>query len=440
MSRIELAGYGTPIPTISLPDPNASGERPTLELVLENGVPFEKADFVSLGYTHYEVWCVGGAGGKGGDAGLYLPEGVFTPETMPLDVYNAFKELETRDTGMIWVPAAGQWMTQGQYWDYTGFRFNQSYFTTTGFTLVPAFGYGPSYAEQSGLKNAVGGGGGGGGTHVVFGELDELPDSVAVVVGDDGGDGALGQQQVAGTLTPQPHLWHMRHNYILANNGDWPMRYYSAPADVAKVELINAWWYRWPEPHTTLESPQPGQDGQASSFGDFCQASGGKGGGPSVTWPSGVKTYSGYGGDGGSGDRLAAGGGGLGALTPINGADGIWDGSIGGGGGGGLGGIGNRQSLMFNPTGQSSEVVERKASNGGRGAFSYLDTTVYGQREFASPYYNTGQTIGQAGNTSLTIVPGGGGGVRANRKRLVGSDADGYLPEGMVLLRLMKLD
>ena len=69
MSRLLLAGQGGPIPTISLPDPNSSSERPTVELLLENGVSFEKVAYTSLGYTHYEVWCVGGSGGLGGSDG-----------------------------------------------------------------------------------------------------------------------------------------------------------------------------------------------------------------------------------------------------------------------------------------------------------------------------------------------------------------------------------
>jgi len=435
MSRVELAGYGAPIPTISLPDPNASGERPTLELILENGVPFAKDDYVSLGYTHYEVWCVGGAGGQGGGVGYLQEQGEYTAETMPLDVYNDFKSLETRDTGMIWVPAAGRWMTQGEYWDYIGFRFNQSYYTITGFTLLSTYGLG-SYPGQP--KNAIGGGGGGGGTHVVFGELDDLPDIADVVVGLSGVDAVMGQQVAPGPFVPQPNLWHMRTNYILANNGDWAMRYYSAPADLVKVANINDWWYRWPEPHESSDPPQPGQDGQASSFGDVAKASGGKGGGPSVTWPSGVKTLSGRGGDGGFGNRLEAGGGGLGSNSEANGADGTWEGGIGGGGGGGRGGTGNRDASGL--TGQTADIVTRKASSGGRGAFSYLDTTVYGQRDFVSAYVNDGTILGTPGTTTLQIIPGGGGGVRANHKRPVGSDADGYSPEGMVLLRLLKLD
>jgi len=435
MSRLVLGGYGSPIPTISLPDPNASGERPTLELILENGVPFEKEAYTGLGYTHFEVWCVGGAGGQGGAVGFVQEVGEYTAETMPLDVYNDFKSLETRDTGMIWVPEANQWMTQGQYWDYIGFRFNQSYYTITGFVLLSAYG---RAGYPGSPKNAMGGAGGGGGTHVVFGELDDLPDIVDVGVGSSGADAVMGQQLAAGPVTPQPNLWHMRTNYILANNGDWPMRYYSAPADLVKVANINNWWYRWPEPHEAVDPPQPGQDGQASYFGEVAEASGGKGGGPSILWPGGVKTLSGRGGDGGSGGRLDAGGGGLGSNSDANGLDGGWVGGIGGGGGGGRGGTGNYQAGMPG-FGGGGGVVERKASGGGRGAFSYLDTTVYGQREFPSAYVPDGTELA-AGPYTIVINPGGGGGVRANRKKPVGSDADGYSPDGMVLLRLIKLD
>ena len=65
MSRIELAGQGFPIPTEALPDPGAGDTLP-LTLILPNGSVFLKADYIIFGYTHYEITCVGGAGGKGG--------------------------------------------------------------------------------------------------------------------------------------------------------------------------------------------------------------------------------------------------------------------------------------------------------------------------------------------------------------------------------------
>lgn len=62
--RIFLAGDGDPIPLEALPDLTDLGN--AISLVLPNGVDFHKADYIALGFTHYEVMCVGGAGGRAG--------------------------------------------------------------------------------------------------------------------------------------------------------------------------------------------------------------------------------------------------------------------------------------------------------------------------------------------------------------------------------------
>lgn len=62
--RVSLNGYGDAIPESYFDaglEPDTS-----LGIFLEDGVPFEKADYVALGYTHFQAWCVGAAGGKGG--------------------------------------------------------------------------------------------------------------------------------------------------------------------------------------------------------------------------------------------------------------------------------------------------------------------------------------------------------------------------------------
>ena len=66
MSRIELKGQGGPIPTIGLPDPNLSSDLPVQTLLLPHGIPFLKVDYVGLGYTHFQVDCIGACGGNGG--------------------------------------------------------------------------------------------------------------------------------------------------------------------------------------------------------------------------------------------------------------------------------------------------------------------------------------------------------------------------------------
>jgi len=61
--RIFLAGHGEAVPLEAMPD--ASDEN-AMTLVLPDGYIFNKADFIALGFTHYEVMCVGAAGGRGG--------------------------------------------------------------------------------------------------------------------------------------------------------------------------------------------------------------------------------------------------------------------------------------------------------------------------------------------------------------------------------------
>jgi hypothetical protein len=60
--RCELSGYGGPLPP--------------LVLNLVNIVPFLKEEYVDLGYTNYDVMCIGGAGGDGGgaDAQIFITE------------------------------------------------------------------------------------------------------------------------------------------------------------------------------------------------------------------------------------------------------------------------------------------------------------------------------------------------------------------------------
>lgn len=64
--RVLLNGQGGPIPKEALPDPTEDAVLPVQAFFLENGVPFLKQSYVDLGYTHFEVWCLGAAGGRGG--------------------------------------------------------------------------------------------------------------------------------------------------------------------------------------------------------------------------------------------------------------------------------------------------------------------------------------------------------------------------------------
>lgn len=60
--RIELKGVGEPIPEIALPAISSDIQPQTL--ILPPGV-FSKGLYEDSGYTNYEVWCIGAAGGQG---------------------------------------------------------------------------------------------------------------------------------------------------------------------------------------------------------------------------------------------------------------------------------------------------------------------------------------------------------------------------------------
>lgn len=325
--RVSFNGYGDAIPKSFFDDfvePDTS-----LGLFLEDGTPFEKASYIDQEFTHFQVWCVGAAGGKGGK----LSGGI------------------------------------------NGTR-------------------------------SLGGAGGGGGLHRVAGVLADLPDSCPVVVGQAGADG------------------------VDASNDRWPT-------------LFNSW-----DPDPSYIYPTAGEDGGFSSFNDeLCQASGGRGGGPTQPpppWPDEsnwdsyargvyVNRLGGVGGQGGCGGQTDPGEGALGGFVLRTGdfnvwaytlaQDGTWNGVIGKGGGGGSGG-----HIVRTGAEQYIELFQ-KAGNGGHGSFSYRDTTVYGSREKA--------------HISLPedhlVFPGSGGGARVNKLSRYGSQAPGADPNGAVFIRLIKL-
>lgn len=67
--RAELGGKGDPRDEFALEGSgvDTSGGAPIV-LEMANGEVFHPEDYISLGYTHVEVWCVGACGGRGGDA------------------------------------------------------------------------------------------------------------------------------------------------------------------------------------------------------------------------------------------------------------------------------------------------------------------------------------------------------------------------------------
>lgn len=466
--RIELAGRGSPIPDLALPDPNLSGDRPTQVLIFADGENFLKAPWIELGYTHYEVWCVGGAGGLGGTTATevgfpiarvltHAPDYIWAYRlesdklwdlelNPPKDFYNDYYSTEYIPGNPNYIVGGVPGVDYG--WPMTHYQYVELY--NPNHLIYKESTVAPPYLQEK--ATPMGGGGGGGGVHVVSGELDLLPDSVPVTVGAAGADGGPGQTVVNGLWTPEPGDLNAPWVYpvdmgapvnITTRDGRWLRQQQLS-------NLIYAWSRSWPaEHHKSFGPPGAGQDGGASIFGSIGKASGGKGGAPGAIWVGStlVDIGKGFGGDGGIGGQTTAGGGGKGNSSVIAGpgADGTWDGVIGGGGGGGRGGYYTQTTNIF----EGPRINLIAATSGGRGAFSYGDTSVYGQRQYPSNYitknrtydFNTGLLIEEKlVATSYMVVPGGGGGVRANHKRLVGSKAQGYSPEGMVLLRLMKLD
>jgi len=235
-----------------------------------------------------------------------------------------------------------------------------------------------------------------------------------------------------------------------------------------------------------------GQDGEASSFGDVCVASGGKGGFPATVWdvtrPSsgynfpgevGAAKPDGRGGQGGKGGQAAAGGGGAGAFftlvpapfgsttrTVTQAKDGTWDGVVGEGGGGGLAGEympGWRPIYSVSSASAPKELAPDElmhglyddiiieATPGAKGSFSYSDTSVYGQRQDRQFGYSENpaprSTMEKVSPlvfirtpTPYLIVPGCGGGARINKSQGFGSRAPGFSPDGAVLIRVTKID
>lgn len=95
---------------------------------------------------------------------------------------------------------------------------------------------------------------------------------------------------------------------------------------------------------------------------------------------------------------------------------------------------------MAEPYGLGYQQV-RRAASGGRGSFSYADTTVFGARQLraADPVavWRPGTPTPE---TPQIVVAGSGGGVRANRSLPFGSYAPGFSPHGIVLIRLTRVE
>lgn len=447
--RVFLGGRDVPRDEFALIGIGESTGVPVI-LLLEDGEVFTPEDYISLGYTNFEAWCVGAVGGRGGDATNIVNWRVTqTTEIMPDDIwadviagYNWVNGPSAHYTGVSnpgtpeppvgvysWVVGSGGYLL----WDLSpeglAWLQNPTHEETIINWLEPIVQPGGKY---------IGGGGGGGGLHVVKGLLVDLPTSVLAEVGQQGADGAPGQFNQVAPWDPSPVYDPV---YSTDKRGTRIM-------SVARWNFIN----RFPNGHPTVGAPVEGSPGGASSFGDICQASGGKGGKPAIQWAGSTLQQYAHGGQGGIGGSDIPGGGADGAVTSTSvGKDGGWNGTVGAGGGGGRGGI---KADTIRSTGP-----DVPATAGGRGSLNFGDTSVYGARGPLGTYFAAIRNY-----TRLTLPPGGpsvylgelisiidtliqsnlnpgsGGGARIPGNRKYGSRAQGYSHDGAVLLRLTKID
>lgn len=397
MSRIFLGGVGEPIPLEALPDP-VTGDLPPIRILLNEDEDFVKADFVSLGYTHWECWAIGAMGGKGGRPSSSVTwTTVRTRPTMSSSDWQDYLEMQSIFASQL-VPPYGPYAPWGPgeagmiaYYEEQFPAHNPYYQDTYSNPVLRV------------TADIYGGAGGGGGLHHVSGLLSALAGTTTVIIGEVGADGATGQVRVNGLWTPLPD------ELTTFEEGG---TYWST--EETRLKELNNYFARfralYPLPHTSFSAPAVGSDGGVSSFGGaLCRASGGKGGKAAQKWVGGVLTVDAVGGDGGEGGTATAGGGGAGSSTTANGSDGGWDGNIGEGGGGGHGG-------------HASPLPAAIAANGGQGSYSFADTDVYGNR---------GVRLG-------SYEPGGGGGAKIGSYKYGGA-AVGWNPEGAVILRLTSI-
>lgn len=108
-----------------------------------------------------------------------------------------------------------------------------------------------------------------------------------------------------------------------------------------------------------------------------------------------------------------------------------------------------RNEYYLNP----KERPELPSTGGGQGSFSFQDTKVYGPRQ--QRQYYTAYPVFRAYNNQfgdirvenfpvsgrpMLIIPGTGGSAKAPGKRYFGSRAIGFNPNGLVLIRLIKIN
>lgn len=390
--RVELKGEGEPIPTIALPDPNLSDDLPPIRFLLTDD-GFDKTDWVGLGYTNFEVYCIGAAGGKGGDnpsperyshggagggGGLHYYAGLLADldTVTPVTVGDVGADGQDTD-GAIFPPEILK-----NYCKYL-------------------------HAYRAGTSEII----------VDNGSRPMVAFGVTYINGDGSYVAPWTKVDYYGTPISSSYPW-----------AGWDGTH------IPRLPYIL-------RPNPSYLPALAGQDGGYSAFGSLCMASGGKGGLPSGLYE--VQSADGYGienqpggdgGAGGSGGTLIAGGGGAGGWTeeiwdPTDGptpsgynvfpaVDGGWDGVVGYGGGGGRGG------------GVSSGGTTHTAQNGAQGSFSFGDTSKFGPKQL--------RTLDPVKNRA--IVPGGGGGAKLSDTQIFGGRSTGADPNGAVVIRVFKVE
>lgn len=434
MPQIEFDGIGEPIPTIALPPFGSDGNLPPAVLTFTDDTEFSIDQYRDLGFTHFEVWCVGAAGGRGGDASgqlFYVYEENY--RTVPSDIWAIWlSQFDGTTIYYGWDPGnPSRGGTQRDIQEFNNPQHMLKFRTYRQILLYPTL-------------DGIGGGGGGGGMQKVIGPLADLPDTVSIVVGKAGADAGLGQIHQNSLWTP-PASGDSGYNYP---NG-----------------TITNYLNSYPGAQSSYLPPQPGQNGGASTFADdVCQASGGEGGAPGRIWNGSSWVVKGDGGDGGIGGRTTPGGGGDGSTAEgVNGSDGLWipETGIGAGGGGGKGGRAAEQS--GDPRFGAPTIINHLATAGGQGSYSFADTSVYGARQLRQGWSYQKPQVGvwsvpQPGpygtsmgnfpngvvsyttvNDSYLAIPGGGGGARPLTNLKYGSRASGFSPNGVVVIRLSRI-
>lgn len=414
--RVALGGKGFPRIEFALQgtDEQISPEVPIV-LLLENGEVFHPEDYASLGFTHFDAWCVGATGGYGGGsrslASFKVTETyeVMSAAQWDMHVEARYLEQQLQDYFALRPP-----VTTGPGWqpaNYDTIRANlearnpsHSFKIRTYYNPELVQGSGGIYSPERGVViYDIGSGGapGGGGLQIVSGELADLPADNDVVVGQVGANGAPGQIRVNGLWYPDPVLIYWTTSYRGSGHPDvwgWLIdndQLGNAPRRKEIIDALIPWLVRYPSP-VGFPTPQSAQNGGYSAFGDVAKASGGKGGRAAYVWDGSKFVEDADGGAGGVGNSIVAGGGGAeGTEIGASGKDGLWNPATQIGQGGGAG---------------------NRFGQGGRGSWSYANTTLYG-----------------------AVSGPAGGGAKIMRKYLHGSKTSKYDPNGAVVLRIYRV-